>query len=903
MATLMFWKNSVEPGNISRFFIFCCTVTIFFMSLSVCAQKTGTLTGSVMDSLRKEPVPGATVIINRLADDTRLGAVVTGMEGEFTMEGLPQQDTLLVDIRYLGYKPWRGLLYLEEPRFVMAPVQLQEGTIELEDVKVEGVRLPMIMKGDTLEYNVSAFTTRPYAEIKELFKKLPGLEMSREGGMTYNGQRISKVLVDGREYFGADGQMAMNTLSVDVVEKIQLMDTDQEEDLRSGNHGERSKTMNIQLKEGLKDFGSVSAGGGTDRRYELMGKYNRFRGESRLTLLGMVNNVNAVDYAEDEVITLLNAGNGITRTLRGGVNYSNRWENGAELSSGYNYTRPHTYQESLRERIQFIVPDSSFVTLSNSNVTRHSDEHRADINVTVPLDSSSTLQIQLPGLSYGTTNNRTVNHTLTADGAQNLVNEQQNTYYTNGESTSIPLLLGWQKKFAKEEAYLNITFYGAFSRQNNEDLNLGKTTFFGDGQETVNDIRQQILIDNWRDNYTVSINYRFPISWRWIASWYSMTSYTRSSNTRETWILDEEGTRQSPDSQGTNAFRSEILNNNTNFSLRYKLEKIEFSAGAILNYNHLSPYDKTLETGITRDFVNLAPSLQVNYRITDKKRMGFSYNGNTSPPSAEQLQPVADNSNPLFIVEGNPDLKPVFNQMYGFNYNALNSRGNTFFANISYMSVKDQVIHAITYDEYGRQVSSYINVDGVRGLYGYLGFSTRKPLKTGVVDIKLSGNAGYNRDRNFINEELVSSQRWTLAPNVQAGYTIEKLLRVDVNYAPQYNTVSYDKASGQDQDFIIHNLSGALDLYPLKNLVWGNKVGFIRNNSLPDDFEKTSLLWNMDISWLFLKDKRGELKFRVFDLLKQNRNINRIATQNYIEDTQSNNLQQYFMLSFGYHIR
>ncbi|RNL87897.1 TonB-dependent receptor [Sinomicrobium pectinilyticum] len=902
MATLIFRKYRVESVNIPRFFIFCCTVTIFFVSLSLHAQKTGTLTGSVVDSLRKEPVPGATVIINRLADDTRLGAVVTGMEGEFVIEGLPQKDTLLVDIRYLGYKPWRGLLYLEEPRFAMAPVRLQEGAIELEDVKVEGARLPMIMKGDTLEYNVSAFTTRPYAEIKELFKKLPGLEMSREGGMTYNGQRITKVLVDGREYFGTDGQMAMNTLPVDVVEKIQLMDTDEEEDLRSGNQGERSKTMNIRLKEGLKDFGSVSAGGGTDRRYELMGKYNRFRGESRLTLLGMVNNVNAVDYAEDEVITLLNAGNGITRTLRGGANYSNRWKDGTALSTGYNYTRPHTYQESLKERIQFIVPDSSFTTASNSTVTRRSDDHRVNINTTIPLDSASSLQIQLPDLSHRATNNRTVTRTVTADGAENPVNEQQNTYHTDGKSTTIPLLLGWQKRYSAT-THLNITLSGTFSRQDNEDFNLGETTYYRQGTDSTAQFRQQILTDNRTDNYTASINHRFSISRRWSSSWYSTVSYTRSSNKRETWLLDEENNRQIRDSLGTNAFRSRVLNSNTGFSLHYTLEKMELAIGTTLNYNRLSPYDETLQTGITHEFINLAPSLNINYKITDKKRISFSYNAFTSPPSADQLQPVADNTNPLFIREGNPDLEPVFSQVYNLRYNAIGSKGNTFFANLSYRPVKDQVITTTAYDEYGRQVASYSNVDGTRSLYGYLGFSARKPLKTGVLDVKASGNIGYNRDKNFINGELVSSDQWTLGPNVQLRYAIQELLDADIIYAPQYNKLGYDKASGQDQDFIIHHISGSLDLYPLKNLVWGNKIGFIRNNKLPDDFEKSSLLWNMDISWLFLKDKRGELKFRVFDLLKQNRNINRIATQNYIEDTQSNNLQQYFMLSFGYHIR
>ncbi|MGS2739626.1 outer membrane beta-barrel protein [Sinomicrobium sp. M5D2P17] len=874
----------------------------FFTPSDLYAQRTGTLIGSVLDSLHKEPVPGATVIVSRVANQARVGAVVTDMEGQFTVENLPQQDTLLVDIRYLGYKPYQGLLYLKEPRFVMGPVRLQEGAIALEDVEVKGVQLPMIIRGDTLEYNVSAFTTRPYSEIKELFKKLPGLEVSSDGTMTYNGQRVSKILVDGREYFGTDGKMALSTLPADIVEKIQLTDTEEAEDVRTGNTTERSKTLNIQLKEGLKDFGNFTVGGGTDDRYELMGKFNRFRGESRLTVLGMLNNVNAVDYAEEEVITVLNAGNGITKTLRGGINYSDRWKSGVELSAGYNYTHPNTFQESLKERVQFIVPDSSFATTSNSTATRSSDEHQVNVNTSIPLDSTSTLQIQIPQLSYSKIDNQTITHTTTADGAENPVNEQQNTYYSNGKNTSIPLMLGWQKHYSKE-AYLNITLSGMFSHQNNEDLNLGETTFYREGTDSIARFRQQILTDNRSDNYTASISHRFPISGNFSGSWYSTASYTRATNDRETWLLDENNQRETLDSLSTNAFRSETLNNNTNVSLRYKLKKVEFSAGLTLNYNWLSPYNKTLQTGITRDFVNVTPSLHVDYRVTDKKRLTFSYNAYTSPPSAEQLQPVADNTNPLFIREGNPDLEPMLYQMYNLSYNTLNNKGNSFFANITYSPISDQIINTIMYDNLGRQVSSYINIDGVRRLYGYFGFSARKPLKTGTLDIKLSGNTGYNRDRNFINQELVSSDRWTLAPGIQLGYTIEKILDVDIFYTPQYNKIQYDKASGQDQDFTIHNLSGSLDLYPVKNLIWGNKVGFIRNNSFPDGFEKTSLLWNMDISWLFLEDRRAELKFRVFDLLKQNRNINRIATQNYIEDTQSNNLQQYFMLSFGYHIR
>ncbi|UGU15322.1 TonB-dependent receptor family protein [Sinomicrobium kalidii] len=877
---------------------------MIFLLLSIpaaWAQRTGTLEGSVLDSVNREPVPGATVIVNRLADDTRVGAVVTGMEGDFTVEGLPQRDTLLVDIRYLGYQPFRGLLYLTEAKFTMAPVKLWEGAIALEDVEVKGVQLPMIIRGDTLEYNVSAFTTRPYSEIKELFKKMPGMEVGPDGSLTHNGQRISRILVDGREYFGTDGRMALSILPVDVVEKIQLADTDETEDIRMGNTAQKTKTLNIQLKENLKDFGNLTAGGGTDHRYELMGKFNRFRGESRLTVLGMLNNINAVDYTEDEVITVLNAGNGITRTLRGGINYNDRWESGTELSAGYDYTHPGTFQESLKERIQFIVPDSSFTTTSNSTTSRGSDEHRLNISTSIPLDSTTTLQIRVPQLSLNTTNNSAVTHTTT-DEAENPVNTQQTTNHTEGKNMSLPLHIEWQKLYSPK-THLNISFSGTISRDENEDLNTGETTFHKEEADSTTLFRQQIITDNYTNNYTLTINHGFPIAERLSGAWYNTASYARSSNERKTWLLDENYQRTGLDSLGSNAFRTETLNNTTNASLRYTLKKVEFSAGLTLNYNRLSPYNKTLQTGITRDFINIAPSFNINYRITDKQRLTFSYNAYTSPPSATQLQPVADNSNPLFIQEGNPDLAPTFYQLYSMHYNALNTKGNSFFANISYTPVKDQIISTTTYDDLGRQVSSYINADGVSRLYGYFGFSARKLLKTGIISVKLSGNTGYNRDRNFINEELVSSDRWTLAPNLQAGYVINKVLDIDISYSPQYNKVKYDKASGQNQDFTIHTLSGSLDLYPFKNLVWGNQIGFIRNNNIPDDFEKGSLLWNMDVSWLFLKDDRAELRFRVFDLLKQNRNISRTATQNYIEDVQSNNLQQYFMLSFGYHIR
>jgi len=877
-------------------------------SFSAIAQKTNpvskaaqaVLQGKVLDSINHEPVPGATVIVNRFKDNTQLGAVVTDMEGEFVIDNLPKKDSLTVDIRFLGYKPYLRLLYLKEPVFVMAPALLQEGAMNLKEVLVKGTVPPMAIRGDTLEYHVPSYTTRPHSQIGDLIKKLPGLEVNRDGSMTHNGQRISKILVDGREYFGEDGRMALSTLPVEVVQKIQVMET--EEQKRSGSLGEKSKTLNIQLKQDLKDFGSLAAGAGTDHRYELMGKWNRFRGNSRLTLLGMYNNINVVDYREEEAIALLNAGNGITKTITGGANYSNRWKSGIEISTGYNYTHPNTFQESIKQRTQFIVPDSSFYTNSNSTTTRISKQHHVNINSTIPLDSISNLSFQMP-FTHRSTNDRTTSHTITTNEGGNKVNELESNYISNGEHTSIPFYLQWKKGFIGSDANLNISLSGNFSNRKNEDLNLVETTFFNNESESTSQLRQQILMENTTKNYGLRVRYFFPISASFNANLGSNTSYNRASNSRETWNLNAENEQESLDSLSTNAFRSKNLNSTTDFSLDYKTKKLEISTGATLNYNYQNSFDLSLQSAIDQDFLNVSPSVRINYKISDKKNLGINYNTYTSSPSLTQLQPVRDNTNPLFIQVGNPDLNPVFNQTFSLNYYAINNKGVTFFSNVMYALVQDQIINTITYDELGRQISGYTNVNGVKKLFGYFGFSGRKKGETEVLGLKVSGNVGYNRDINFIQSQLVASDRWTFAPNIGLNYDIEKVLGMEISYIPEYNSVSYDKATGQNQDFIIHRISGSFDLYPTKNLILGNNIGFIRNNSLPADFEKTSLLWNMDLSYLFLKDNSGELKFRVFDLLKRNRNINRIATQNYIEDTQSNNLQQYFMLSFGYHFK
>jgi hypothetical protein len=861
--------------------------------------NTATLEGTVTD-IKKVGIPGATVTVNRIGDSTWLGAQVTDVNGFFKIKNLPQNDTLELSIRFLGFREYNTTLVIHESSLQLDTITLKENSFELESVVVTAERPPIVIKKDTVEYNMSSFSSRPNENVRDAIKKMPGLEFDDGGSLTYNGQRIAKVLVNGREYFGTDGKIALSSLPADVVEKLQIAEARKDGTSMELNGKDMEKVLNIQIKKGIKKFGNLVAAGGTDQRYEFKGNLNKFQEDQSITLMAMTNNINVVDYRDgNNTIMLINAGNGITETIAAGVNYRKMINKNLDFSMSYSYSHPNSYRVSLQDRKQFIIPDSSFFTVASLNTRSITNAHGINVSARIRIDSLNSLQVTFPGLGYSESNGKSSSDTNTIDEAMAPVYTLQNAYESNGINTYIPFNLNFNRYFYNEKKYLQVSLSSAYSRQTNNDFNTANTVFYT--TDSVAKLRQEIIQTGKGHNFVGSVQYSFPLFGNFSALLSNSFSFSRSDNSKVTWSLNTDNERISVDTLYSNIFRSQTITNQANAAIHFRVTKFEASGGLTINYNNLNQTNQSSNKNIVQAFNTVSPSLRLGYMLSNTTRLNFNFSAYTSPPSVSQLQPVPNNTNPLYIQVGNPNLKSTFSQVYSLEYHSDTEKRNISY-NLHYAPVNNKIINTIQYGSQGEQISSYTNVNGVISISGNLGYGFRRKSTENSYGIKINAGISYGKDKNFVNGVIAGSSQWGINPSVNTDLTINKLLGINLVYRPSVSILTYKKTPSQNQNFTTHQAGMSLDLYLKERFMLRNTISCTLNNSLPANFSKASALWNAYVSYLFL-NKRAELSLSAYDLLRQNSNVSRVANQNYIESLEGNNIQQFFMLVVAYYIR
>lgn len=890
-----------------RIILLCCLVFIWLpvvgqSSDTTLSKKapTATLHGTVAD-IKREGIPGASVTVNRIGDSTWLGAQVTDVNGSFKIKNLPQHDTLQIRIRFLGFHEYDTTLITEKSLLQLDTIILKENSFELESVVVTAERPPVVYKKDTVEYNMASFSTRPYENVQDAIRKMPGLDFDISGNLTYNGQRIAKVLVNGHEYFGTDGKIALSSLPADVIEKLQVTEARKDGTRMELNGKDTEKVLNIQIKKDVKQFGNLVAGGGTDQRYEFKGNLNKFGTNQSIAVLAMANNINVVDYRDrNDAVMFINAGNGITETVGTGVNYRKMIGKNTDLSMSYNYSHPNSYRVSLQDRKQFIIPDSSFFTVTSSDARSATSAHGIHISARIMIDSLSSLQIELPGLRYSRSTGQSTSETNTTDEAMAPVNTLQNTYESNGINTSIPFNLNFNRQFHNPKKRLQASLSSTYSRQTNNDLNTGNTIFYA--TDSLATLRQEIIQTSIAHGLAGSVQYSFPLSGNFSAIFSNSFSFSKSDNNKVTWSLDPNNERLNVDSLYSNIFRSQTITDRADAAIQFHSGKFEASGGATLNYNNLHQTNTSDNESITQVFNTVSPTVRLGYTFSNMERIAFNYTTYTSPPSATQLQPVPNNTNPLYIQVGNPNLKSAFSQIYGFEYSS-NTEKRNISVNLYYTPVNNKIINTLQYGSDGEQISSYTNVNGTMSIAGSIGYGFRRTWEKNSRGVKINTGISYNKDKNFINGAIAGSSQLAITPSIKADLAINNFLNLNIVYKPSLSILAYEKTPSQDQDLITHQAGMSLDLYPNERFTLRNNISCTVNGSLPPGFSKVSALWNTYVSYLFLKEKRAELGLSAYDLLGQNTNVTRVANQNYIESMESNNIQRFFMLVMTYYLR
>lgn len=889
----------------------------FLLLISTCvqAQRTryGTIKGTVIDSLSRRSLESSSVALYLVKDSSLVNYALTTRKGEFTIDDVPVNTPCTLIISNRGYETFARAISLapDAKVLVLDTIILIKSFNELKAVTVTALRPPVSVKPDTLEFNVSSFKTLPNAMIEDLLKQLPGVDVDKDGNITINGKKVSKLMVDGREFFGGDPRIALKNLPKDIIDKLQVVDNkSREARFNKTSDGNEDLAINLTLrKEARKGwFGRVNAGYGTNDRYEGGGMVNFFNGSKQFNIIGNANNTNRGSISGGDFnistsrSTLDGGGGGLTRAASGGLNFSDNIGQQIKLTGSYFYNNSHTDNLSKSQR-KNILPDTSFWYNSNNNSVNDYTNHRFTLNASYNIDTLTEIHIT-SNVNSNTSNS--VNGKVANSKAENLdlINTSQNTYSSKGDGTNISGEFFISHRFRKQGRGLTLGVNYNNNNQTSLSDNIGQNDFYRNNLVDSTDlVNQRSTGSNMGKMVTFTATYSEPVS-RNISTIFRY-NYSRNYNYSDkvtNRFNAVTGKYDLEDSAFTNAFRNINITHTPDVNFTYNKGKYRAAIGSGLQF--LTQDNLTISTGnlLHQYYLNFTPSANMGYNFSKTGSITIYYNGRSQQPSIQQLQPVPDNSNPLYVQLGNPDLRPSF--FHNINMQVRESKGSSYwFAGLGFNSTQNQIITQTWFDDVGKQYSQPVNVNGNFGTSGNLQYSKTWKRRDVMLRMNLGSNGYYNRNKTFSNLESVTSNAYSLSQSVGLNFTYKQVLSIMPTYSIRFNKTHYTGQSIQDASFNTKTLSLSAFWNEPKWLILENNLQYNYNSQIADGFNKSVTMWSAAANVLLFKKQQAVLRLAVYDILKQNAGVSRTITQTFIEDRQTRVLQQYFLLSFIYNIR
>ncbi len=892
-----------------------------------------TITGRLIDQEQQTPLEAATLVLETLKDSTMITYTISDRNGEFKLNGKVNLEEVNLFVTFVGYQSYEQKIDLSKNRTQrLGDIALEFQVESLGDVVVKGRAAPVIIKKDTLEFNAASFKTNPDATLEDLLKELPGAEVDADGQIRINGKPVSNILVNGKPFFSDDPTIATRNLTKELINKIQVVDTKTESEEFTGEAGDsENKTINITIDEDKNKglFGRVAAGGGTDDRFEYAGIGNYFDNDLRLSLLGSGNNINSPGFSFGEIQKMFgNAnsisinsngafnfggrsfgmGQGIVNSRNAGMNFANDFGEKIETSADYFYSGANSFEETDRVR-ENILPQNRFISSSNSRNESFTDDHSANLRFQAKIDSTLMVEV-LPQLRYfegrnmnsGSSETRNQNGDLVNDAEYNNSNERSTRNFGNRLTAT--------KRYGNKGGFIRLNGNVNLDETQSNDFTNSETNVFGENPNTI--LRNQFTDGNNENNgLNTNLTWRIPLIAKklFVETEYEYSTENRTNTqlvygfNETTQAYDQLIAPQSTDFESTNrSHKPEV-------GLTYNSEKIRAGIRAGYVGRRLTGKDLLTDGSGNRvrdiDFENnfdaLEASANLNYNFTQKFSLWSSYRLTNTAPDVRELSPYLDVSDPINTLQGNPDLRPT--NRHGVNIGLNNYDWETrsgFYSYLGASFTNDQIVNRTTVDDNFVRETTFTNVDGVYDAYASISYNKDfklDSLKTLKVETRLYGNI--NRFVNFFNADQYGSITKRLEPSLGLRFTWTRWFELRPEYSIDFTRTTFNRDFFDGRRFAQHNARLRTTTFFPEWLIWENDIRYIYNPNVGTGFQGNAVFWNSSLAYSFINNK-ALVTFKVYDLLNQNTNARRNATQSYIEDVQSTVLQQYFMLSFSY---
>ncbi len=899
-------------------------IVLIFCSYIAQAQNSGSINGKVINAKDKQPVDFATIAVRNLKDSLVVASGQTSPDGTFSFKAIAP-GKYRIYAAFLGLKTATKDVEVAKAAVNAGEISMTDDGVDLNTVNVTA-SIPVVVKTDTLEFDAKTIKVRENAVVEDVLKKLPGVEVAKDGSIKAQGETVTKVKVDGKEFFGTDPLLATKNLPADMVDKIQVIDEQSEQSQFSGvDDGTRTKILNITTKAGMKKgyFGNSTVGYGTQDRYDASINVNKFDNDQQFSVIGQFNNVNKQNFGQGN-----GAGNGfggggrgnfggggsgagsggITNTNAGGLNFSDTYKDGTQIQGSYFFNRSDVVnqQQSLTQNF---LGNGTTTVFNNADNNTDRINHRFNFMIDTKLDSTTTIKIQ-PNVSYTQSDATNISDFKRTTPEARSAGDQR--YLSDSSTPNISNNLLVRKKFKRRGRTLSLNINTAINNNDADNYN------YIAQRDTINNLASSSLLDQLNKVNARSINntsrlvYTEPLSKTTSLEFNYQNGYIHDNQDRK--VLDfnsATGAYDQFDLDYTNTYENRTLTNAGGISFTTNEKKYNWNIG--LAAQQTNRVNSNLTTGLVlkQNFINLTPSANFRYNFSNSRRLNIRYRGNTQQPGISQIQPIPDNTNTQVVLIGNPDLKPAFNNTLNINYNNFDfAKSRMFFAFLSLSQTfnsigsTSQLITDRNDENFGKIRRTYVNVDGVYSGNGSVNIGV-PILPERKLTLNASLNATYNRNVNFTTSNDNSSD---LVRNITNAIGLTNRYNFVTNFdkfdltggiSATYNRATYSAQPNNTTNFYTWNPSFDVSYVFPGNIRLAVDLDYIKNTGRGEGFNTQFTLVNSYISRQFFKN-RGTFKIAVNDAFNQNQGISRTATDNTITDLNYNVLKRYYMLSFTY---
>jgi len=910
---------------------------------SVDAQETYDVRGVVADSAGAG-IDGAMIVALALPDSLLTKYALSNGNGSFTLSRVPAGEYLL-QITMVGHQTVRQPFSITAADIDAGTINLAVLVVEMEALVVSVDHVPFVNRRDTLDYNARAFVTRPNATVEELLARLPGIEVDADGTVRAQGEEVRNVLVDGKEFFGSDPTIATRNLPADAIERIQVYDKQSDMAEFTGiADGQEERTINLELREDARRgyFGQAvgGLGGGLEpvavieaqpngrTRYNESLNINRFSPTTQLALLGNANNVNEAGFAWGDFVNfsggargLGGGGNrggggrggggqggiqlgggrndGFTESMSLGLNANHDFSDDRWIRSSYFYTGLDNVQQQTTQQQQLLGSSAAALQNAVADQSTANKTHRVNVNTQYAFSDGHDLRLR-GNLSVGSSSMTSLQSSETTTFEGRVQNTGVSSNLVDGNDLGGSASLTWRKRLAENGRSLVAA----------ATTNIQEPELYGDLETTTGianrngDLMMQDLFQTQaRTGRTLSLSQRLSLTQPvGVGGIFEVFGQRREVNEDQDNSVFDIGT-------GTPVFNDFLSSGfertysylRGGFRFNKNTEDTRFVIGLQVQRSNLDGTILDRDEYIENGYTHVLPSADYRIQLDEAKTLNFRYTTSTREPSMTELQPFADNTNPIRTYIGNPNLTPEYSHSFNADYRFFDQFSFVnLFTYLRFSYTNDDIVQSRVIDEQALQTVMPVNIDHSWSTNG--GVTYGRPIRSVGARINLNYSFNYTRGVEILNE-LENNSR-VLRNTIEASIDNRDKEIFDVRAGARYSFNDIQNTLNQDlnQVYLDRTFYGNAMLHYGAGWTFSTTLNYrLYDESVFGVGDRNVAMLQASISKLAMNN-RVELELIGFDILDQNKGVAYTTGTSFIQERRTESLGQYIMLKVMYRL-